>query len=261
MYSNEPVRDFIRRCKLRLDEEVGQTTNFWSTSESVEYMREGVREVWQAVRETHQNWFVKQMNSTDGTVNIGGRNYDTYNLAIVSGREKLLLPPDFHELLFLESPPDVNASLQVSDPFFPRAVFEYRNLTQRRFREDALNHITTNVRRYLYDVVYGPGGPYILFSPPISLQQTLSTRIMYIALPTDLTIADTFEGTGFTTLMVDAVLAYTCYAAAKKQDLVENLQTLGQAWALKRELATRAAGPKQTRDEETVEGYLEDEDM
>lgn len=261
MYSNEPIRDFVRRCKLRLDEEIGQDTNFWSRAETVEYLNEGVAEVWQAVRETHQNWSVKQMLSTDPEQKINGRLYDPSNLRIVQDRERLMLPPDFHELLFMEAPPGQNSSLQVSDPFFPRVVFEYHNLTQRRFRQDAINHITTNVRRYLYDVVYGPEGPYVLFSPPISLSESLETKIMYIALPPLLTIADTFEGTGFNRIMVDAVLGYVVWTAAVKQDLLEDYTKLERKWNLKRELAVRSAGPKQTRDEETVEGYLEDEDI
>lgn len=260
MYSNESIKLFLNRCRKRLDQELDPNTNFWAPSEMLEYLNEGMSEVWQAVRETHQNWFVKEMNSTDGMAKIGGRDFDTSNLRIQNGRTRLLLPPDFHELLFIEGFPPETSNTETIDPFFPSVVFEYKNLTQRRFRQDALNNITNNVRRYQYDVVYASTGPYIIFSPPLSLQDSLETRINYIASPAQLGLFDSFEGTGFTTLMVAAVLAYVCYAAVKKEDLVENLTTWLNTWNLKRELAVRAAGPKQTRDEETVEGYLEDEE-
>lgn len=261
MYANETVQNLIRRASQRLDQEVDPGSNFWSPAEMVEYVNEGVHELWQNIREAHQNWFVKEMTSRDGTVKIGGRDYDTSNLRAQAQRERLLLPPDFHELLFIEGLRDENASLEVSDPFFPRIQFEYKNLTQRRFRNDSQNHITTNVRRYLYDVVYGATGPFILFSPPIALAEALDIKIMYLAMPVRLTLQDSFEAIGFTTLMTDALLAYVCFAAATKENLSENLANFGATWNRKRELAVRAAGPKQTRDEETVEGYLEDEDM
>jgi len=260
MYSNETVENLIRRTMVRMDQEVDQSSNFWSNAEMLEYLNEGIHELWQNIRETHQNWFVREMTSRDTVVRIGGRDYDTANLRVQDDRERLLLPPDFQELLFIEGLADDTTTLQVSDPFFPRIQFEYKNLTQRRFRNDAVNFITTNVRRYLYDVVYGATGPYIIFSPPISLAEPLDIKIMYLAMPPKLAIKDTFEATGFTTLMTDALLAYMCYAAATKENLTENLANFGRTWNSKRELAVRAAGPKQTRDEETVEGYLEDEE-
>lgn len=258
MFSNELVKTFIGRCQHRLDQEADPTSNFWSTAEMVEYMNEGLREVWQAVRETHQNWFVRTLTSTDGTLRIGGRDYDTDLLRFTNRRTRLLLPPDFRELLFLEGLPPENSS-QIGDNFFPVIRFEYRNITQRRHREDSLNFVTTNVRVYLYDIVFSADGPHIELSPPLSLNEDIRGRIKYLAAPPTLRLINTFESTGFTLEMTDAVLAYVCYAAATKEKLVENLTTFKLVWDLKRELAVRSAGPKQTRDEETVEGFLEDE--
>lgn len=257
LYSNESVKSFINRCAKRMDQELDPQSNFWSQNEMVEYLNEGCREVWQAVREEHQNWFVKELTSTDSVKKIGGRDYDPSLLRLVLGRTRLLLPPDFRELLFIEGVPPAS-SQEIPDQFFPVVRFEYRNLTQRQFREDVLNTFPTNVRLYLYDVIFGAYGPYILFSPPIALNETIDCRIQYLAAPLTLRIADTFEATGFTLEMTDAILQYVVYQAAVKEKS-SDLPQFERSWNLKRELAVRSAGPKQTRDEETVEGYLEDE--
>lgn len=260
MFSIEPVKNFLDRCARRLDQETDIEANLWSQAEMVEYLNEGLREVWQAVRETHQNWFVRELTSTDGVLKIGGRDYDTDLLRLTSRRSRLMLPSDFRELLFIEGMPPPNSG-ELPDQFWPTVRFEYANLTQRKFRGEVLNNITTNVRSYYYDCIFTADGPYILFSPPLSLVEDIASRIQYLAAPAQLRLNDTFEGTGFTLEMVDALLAYVCWAAAVKEKLIENLTTFKSIWDLKRELAVRGAGPKQTRDEETVEGFLEDEEF
>lgn len=260
MYSNETIQSFLRRCRLRLDQELDSQTNFWSPAEMLEYANEGVREVWQATREEHQNWFVRQRRSTDGVMKIGGRDYDTALLRVESGRERLKLPPDFYELLLLEG------LRTAQDTNLTRAViFEYANMTQRAFREasidraSAFDPIITSVQRYRYDVVFDPDGPYIFLAPSYRFEQPFEIQIAYVAVPGELFATGSFEGTGFSTLMVDAVLAYSVYMAIYKEGLAENIPSAERNWNLKRELAVRAAGPKQTRDEEPVEGYLESE--
>lgn len=253
MYSNETTQSLLRRARHRLDQELDIETNFWSPAEMLEYVNEGVREVWQSVRENHENYFLRQMTSEDGILTIGGRRYDSAALAFVNERSRLLLPPDFRELKLLEAIPDPNQEIS-------GVVFEYANLTQRIFRHDIRSTLPdVIVRRYKYDVVYAADGPYIFISPPVAIETPTPIRIAYIAAPVPLTPNGGFEGMGFTAEMVDAVLAYTCFAAVHKEDLSENIASFGQAWALKRELASRTAGPKQTRDEITVEGYLEEE--
>lgn len=260
MYSNETIQSFLRRCRKRIDEELDAETNFWTPAEMLEYANEGVREVWQAVREEHQNWFVRQMRSTDGIKVIGGRNYDTALLRLVSGIERILLPPDFYELLLVEglrTNADTNTTRAV--------IFEYANMTQRSFRESsvaretAFDPIITSVQRYRYDVVYGAEGPYIFLAPSYRFEAPFETQIAYLAMPAALLFNSTFEGTGFTDIMVDGILAYVLFAAVHKEGLTENIAAMERKWNLKRELSVRAAGPKQTRDEETVEGYLETE--
>lgn len=261
MYSTETVQSLLRRIRKRLDQELDNETNFWQPSEMLEYVNEGMREVWETTRETHQNWFVRQLTSKDGIIKVGGRDYDCSNLQIRDRRQKLFLPPDFYELLLFEGTKD----LSQTDLFIPSIILEYANMTQRTFRNDVPQTIPTEIRtyRYRYDIVFGPEGPYIFVAPSFRMgagsDATFDTQLAYIAMPFELTATGTFEGTCFTNLMVDAVLAYACYAAVKKEDLTENLATFEHAWLKKQELCSRAAGPKQTRDEETCEGYLETE--
>lgn len=260
MYANETIPSFLRRCRKRMDQELDAETNFWSPAEMLEYANEGAREVWQSVRETHQNWFVRQMRSTDGTKIIGGRTYDTTLLRLESLRERILLPPDFYELLLYEGlrrPEDTNTTRAV--------ILEYANMTQRSFRESsvaretAFDPIITSVQRYRYDVVFGPEGPYIFLAPSYRFEVPFETQIAYISMPATFGATSTFEATGFTDLMIDAILAYVVLAASRKEALSENIAAALNTWNLKRELASRASGPKQTRDEEPVEGYLETE--
>lgn len=259
MYSNETVKAFINRCQHRLDQELDAEANFWSVAEMVEYMNEGVRELFQAIRETHENWNVKELTSLDPLQRIGGRQYNPAVLQMKQDRDKLYLPPDFQELLWLE-PLRPTGSI---DPFLNSITFEYRKMTQRQFRRDSFDTFEQatrpEVRFYFYDVVFGGGGAYILLSTPGSLLSPIDIRIRYLVTPMALTINDTFESTGLTDFMTDAILAYVCLAAVRKEDLSDNIATFGATWQLKRELAIRNAGPRQTRDPEPVEGWLEDE--
>lgn len=259
MYSNETIKSFIDRCQKRLDQELDTSAQFWSVAELLEYMNEGIREMFQSVRETHENWNMKEMTSLDPIARIGGRQYNPAVLQMKQDRSKLYLPPDFQELVWLE-PLRPTGTI---DPFLNSITFEYRKLSQRQFRRDSFDTFEQasrpEVRFYLYDVVFGGNGAYILLSTPGSLVQPIDIRIRYLNTPPALTLADTFELTGLTDFMTDAILAYVCFAAVRKEDLTENLQTFGQTWALKRELAIRNAGPRQTRDAEPVEGWLEDE--
>jgi len=247
MYSTETVVSLLQRIRKRLDSETGEGT-FWSRSELLEYLNEGVREVWQTARENQQNWFVRELSSTDGVITIGGVSYNTSLLQLAINRSRLLLPPDFHQLLVLEPVNNEDVTL------------EYANVTQRVFRNGAFDtNSTVGVQSYRYDVIYGPDEPYILIAPRFSYTSAVETHLAYVACPVTLAYLGTFDGTGMTTLMIDAVLAYSCYIAVHKHNLSEQYPSLAQSWVTKKELVSRAAHPKQTRDEEPVEGYLEEE--
>lgn len=258
MYSTEQVAAFLRRCQKRLDEELDAGSAFWSQTELTEYLNEGLRMIWQVARETHQNWFVRQFASTDPVLRIGGRTYDPAELTLRQGIQRLRLPPDFHELLLFEPILPEDAGHSTGDGL-PAVILEYANLTQQIFRQGMFDTVTSGIRRYRYDVVYGPDGPYIFISPTMSIEDTAGTLLAYVAAPLPLTPSDSFEGTGFTDIMVDAALAYVCLAAVRKEDLRENVAAFSAIYAEKLGLVTRSSSPKQTRDGETVNGYLEEE--
>lgn len=258
MYSHETVTSFLRRVRKRLDQELDVSTNFWSPAEMLEYLNEGRRELWAKVRETHQNWFVRDMASRDPVVSIGGRKYDPAALKLASPRDKLLLPPDFHELILFEALTN-QVDSQPLGPAVPAVVLEYAGMPQHTFRQGVFDTVTTGVRRYRYDIVFSPDGPYIFVAPTISVEDITDTKLVYVAMPPALQSDGTFEGTGFTELMVDALLYYVCRAAVAKEGIKANVDTFAALYKDKLVTAVGASSPKQTRDETTVEGFLEEE--
>lgn len=252
MYSIETIQHFLVRCRQRIDEALDAEANFWSQGELLEYLNEGAREVWQTARESQQNWFLRTLRSTDEKIDFGGRKYDPSGLALTNGTSELVLPPDFYQLVMLEPLP---AS---GDSRLP-VVLEYANVTQRAFRKNVFDDVTQGVRYYRFDVEYRVEGPVVVLSPSVTLDQSIDVVLKYVQACRVFNIKSTFEYSGFTDIMVDAVLAYVVWGAAQKEKIQENMAQAAQLWGAKRELVVRAAGPKQTRDQETVEGFLEEE--
>jgi hypothetical protein len=252
MYATETIQHFLVRARQRIDEALDQEANFWSQGELLEYLNEGARHVWQTARESQQNWFLRTMRSTDGVVDFNGRQYDPSALALTTGRSELALPPDFYQLVLFEP-------LPVSGDSRLPLVLEYANVTQKAFRRNAFDSFSDNVRYYRFDVEYRVEGPMLVLSPNVQLDQSVDTIIKYVQACRVFNIKSTFEYAGFTDIMTDAILAYVVYGASLKEKIQENMATAAQVWGAARELVMRAAGPKQTRDSETVEGFMEDE--
>lgn len=253
MYALETIQHFLVRARQRIDEALDAEMNFWSQGELLEYLNEGAREVWQTARESQQNWFLRTLRSDDVKIDFGGRIFDPSVLRIQSGRNELLLPPDFYQLVMLEAQP-----VSSSDSRLP-IVLEYANVTQRAFRHGVFNSFVRGVRAYRYDVEYRTTGPVVVLSPTVTVESVIETIIKYVQAPRVFNIKANFEYSGFTDIMVDAILAFVVWSAALKEGVQENVALAQQQWGLKREMVVRASGPKQTRDEETVEGYLEED--
>lgn len=113
--------------------------------------------------------------------------------------------------------------------------------------------------RYECDVVFRTDGPVLTFAPEITLTDAMDIRIEYVAAPRRLAQTDSFEGTGLNDFMLDAIQAYIVYRARKKEG---NTQDIGTAVADFQDASAAvksSAGPRQSRDPETVQGFLEDE--
>lgn len=250
MYATETIQHFLVRARQRIDEALDSETNLWSQGELLEYLNEGARHVWQTARESQQNWFLRTLRSSDETLDFNGRLYNPSALAITTGVDELQLPPDFYQLVLFEPIP-------VSGRF--PLVLEYANVTQQAFRRSAFDTTGQSTSYYCFDVEYRVEGPVIVLSPTVTVDQSVATIIKYVQACRVFNIKGTFEYAGFTDIMTDALLAYVVYAASIKEKVTENMASAAQVWGAQRELVIRAAGPKQTRDAETVEGQWEDE--
>ncbi len=254
-YSTETVEHFLGRVFDRLEQVFDPGNNFWEKHEIREYMLEGVREVWSLARAAQENWFMRTLRSTDGVVHAGGREYDTANLRLSTGVMEIALPSDFNELKLIEAIVQPGSSL-------PGITFEYANQTQRLFRDGTVEQFTdtSTRRRYKYDIEFRVNGPYIVLSPRVQLEAPQEIVIKYIqSAPSLANPKATFEGTGFTEEMVDAIFAYTVWTAYTKEGIQEQMGPALTKWNSKRELVSGNAGKRQTRDAETVDGFMEEE--
>lgn len=256
--STELASELITRARNRLNEELDTGTNLWSDTELLEYLNEGVREVWQTVRESHENWFIRSIRSDAGaSIPIRGRAYDPTLLQLQSGRDEIILPPDFFELRLFEAVP------QQTDATIRRAVFLKADLSAPAFRDRVLDTTNESTQIYFYDIEQRSSGPVMVFAGIPVLDQSIDVIIKYVADAPEMQTGDSFEDTGFTKQMVDAVLSFMVYKAREKeQGDVTPEQALKMAageWERKRTVSLRGAGPRQTRDPEVVQGYLEDD--
>lgn len=254
MPSTETVAHFLRRCRQRLDEPLDPEGNFWSDEELLEYANEGAREVHTTLRETSENWFIRTIKSTDGKTTINGREYDPAVLQFRSGRNEMVLPPDFHELLALETVP-------AADGTRSPVAFHFERLTDNAFRENFLAEARSVAARFFYEIERRVDGAVLVFSPTPGIDETVELCVKYVQSPPELTKTMTFEDTGFEPFMLDAILAYVLWAArGKEEDGGAAATAAAGRWEGKRIHAERAAGPRQRRDAEYVEGFLENDD-
>lgn len=253
MASIETVASFIRRVRRRLDEQLDPGTNFWADSELIELMNEGCREVWQTVREAHEDRFVRTFQSSDGVINVAGRDYDTALLAIKSGRGELVLPPDFHELLLFEMEPQVDGTVR-------QFTFEFAPFSDRNFRENTLRQASPASICHYYNIEWRSGMAVMCLVPAPIVDVTLGTILKYVQAPAEMRKDQTFEDTGFEPFMLDAVLAYVKFKALAKPGMdTQELSAAATEWENKRTFALRACGPKQSRDATVVAGIYEEE--
>lgn len=253
MPSTETVTHFLARLRKRLDEEVDPGGNLWANAELLEYVNEGCRVVWLTVRETQQNYFMRRIRSTDPSpISLGGRDYDPDELTLRAGRAEFRLPPDFAELKAFESISAESGSSSVS--------FTHRSLTSPEYRSSQGLDANDSTTSYVFDIEFRLDGPWMVFGPGVGSDiSDVALELKYIVRPIDLTLKDTFENSGFDSMMLDAVLAYAVQCALKKAEEGEPNANAKAEWEVKRQEAQRAAGPRQTREPEFVQGMWDDE--
>lgn len=251
------VQDLIDEIRSDLDEAVDtgiNETNFWTDAELVTWMNKGIRKVWQKAREAKENWFVRKLRSTDPKLTIYGRAYDPSQMQLVSDTREIKLPPDLFELRLME--PITSSSIDERDD---SVQFYFGNLSDQSYRALSRSVGPAQGGRYECEIIFRTTGPVCTFVPQIALTDPMDVMIEYVAAPRKLAQTDTFENTGLNDFMLDAIQAYVVYRARKKEGASKELDTARADFGDTVDTVKGSAGPRQSRDPQTVDGYLEDQ--
>lgn len=254
MPSTETVEAFLKRCRERIDEELDPEHNLVTQHELLEYTNEGMREVHQTIRETHEGWFQRTLRSDGEPINVGGRSYDPAELRFESGKAELRLPPDFQELLLFES-------LTSDDATRSGLELTFQKVTSPAFRRNVQQDATASSRCFFYDLEHRNDGWVMVFAPTPTVEANIDVMLKYVQAPPQAVRGGSFEDSGFEPFMLDAVLRYVVFCARNKEE--EGGQAAANALGLfdrKNNLAGRIAGPKQSRDVEVVQGVWDDDE-
>lgn len=246
------INDLVTEIREDLDEAVNPSTNLWDDTYLVARMNRGFREIWQAARETKENWFTRKLVSTDAPLRIHGRMYDPVNLRLTETMSEVVLPLDCYEILSFTAVLAVDGSES-------GISIEFGRLGSADFRE-LRGQIGTSLGRYVGEVVYREGGPHLVFAPTMGVSPSVDMLLEYVYQPKEYVVGDSLENSGFNRTMLDAAAAYGVLAAREKEDRsTDAIQRAERQYGRKLALVTRSAGPRQTQDDEVVEGYMESE--
>lgn len=247
------VDDLVAQIRDDLDEAENADTNFWTNAFLIGRLNRGFREIWQSARETHENWFVRKLLSTDPPLRLYGRAYDPAQLALTADATELALPPDFFELLALMP----IASVQSSEP---RPTFTMTSLSASDFRALRQAQSTQVIATYQCDIERRAEGPRLLFAPTIGAGSPADVELHYVYQPRDYAAGDDLENSGFSPTMIDAAVAYAVLEAREREDKSSDaIQRAERKYARKLALVTRHAGPRESQDPELVDGgWMED---
>lgn len=249
----------VRQVRKKLDE-LPAEENFWSNEELLDYLNEGLAEVWQTVREAQRDWFVKTIRSTDSPLTITSREYDPALLTVLAGRDSNLLPPDFDQLVLLEEiPPTLAQELSPSGSTRRGATFIFTQLADTNFRERFGEPGLLEGLVYFVHIERRHEGAFLVFAPAPRVSASIPVVLKYIAQAPTLTLKDTFETAAVTEPMIAAVRAFMKYMAVSKLEDNDFVVRAAGEWERKRLLTLRSAGPNQARDPEHVIGWMENE--
>lgn len=256
-FTRRTMPDLINEVRSYLDEPFNPATNFWTNTELVKWLNRGFQEVYQTIRETHENWFLRTIASTDDPFPILGVQYDPSTMTLDSGMTEIPLPPDFVELRSFITK-DGSVDFPTSGP-----VFEFTNLSSPQYRDarrllpDSRGVTAQLTGAYFCDVVWREDGAFITFAPAIGVTQSRDVLLDYIRGIPPIKILDSLETVGFTEPMLSAVIAYAVREARTKEGSERDIALATQLWDSKRTVALRGAGPRQSEDPAFVEGFLE----
>lgn len=246
------IAELLTEVREDLDEALDTATNFWTDDYLLGRLNRGFRAVWTKVRETHENYFVRRLLSTDAPLTLYGRSYDPAQLAVTAGASWLVLPPDYAEALAFEAVP---ATGETSAPI----TFEWAGFASERFQDGRRLANDAQAVTYLIDVTVGEGGPRLQLSPTVaSTATTVDTSLTYVYRPKTYAATDALEHAGFTREMLDAVVAYACLEARRTEGVATSITLAQGAWLEKLTHAVNAAGPRQSQAPEIVEGTYEE---
>jgi len=170
---------------IRLDQTVSP---LWNDLELVDLANEVIDSVIAPqLRLTRRHQYVRRMLSSDPPVTIFGQVFDPSGLRITTGRQHLVLPPDFIEIVRI-TPLTTNANTETA-----AIRFKPRDVADPAFIEsdmaDQVNPGTISTNDFFYDILGGygatdiPGGGFgnaLLRITPLGAN-TVDIELLYVA--------------------------------------------------------------------------------
>lgn len=225
------------KVRRHLDE---STASFWSSDELVGHMNGGIKELWRAINDLHQEHFL---------------TIDASNVSLAaSGTQLTGVPSDVFRVHLIE-PRDLTSA-----GAYRHVIFEPRDLNSGDFRRArSFSAVDPSNAQVVFYAIINAGAPVaapVIKTAPL-LSATVPLTLYYVPTISDLTAAGTNPIPGDSD---EAIIAWTiAHARAKeREDRSPDPEWLAMYATHKTNLLT-ALTPRQTQKEEVVEGMFEDE--
>ncbi|HYE59337.1 MAG TPA: hypothetical protein VD948_12570 [Rhodothermales bacterium] len=241
MAARKSLSDLRTAVRDNLDE---STASFWTNAELNRFINRAKDKVWVEVRKLKLDFFEKSLASTAGSQTILGETYDPTNLRVTVGGSTMTLPPDFHELKYLE----------VITSGHEDVVFRYLDLANPLFRRLRAMTDNTAPSEFRFDVYGTSYSNQILVYAPKS-DTLLDTRLFYVYKPADLS-ADADELDMPDPLYIAVEEYATTRAQLKDRD---ELAAVWQQMGNKTVADLVGAAARQTQDIECAQSAFEDD--
>lgn len=137
---------------------------FWSDNEVIRYINNAYLELWRIAKNLRSDLFTEIIASTDGTVNIGGENYDPSVLQLAQDVVYYTLPPDLSEI----------KAIQVITSEQEGTVFRFKDRATEEFKTALRRNASTGSGEFIYDII---GRRTLIIAP--KPQEALDIEITY----------------------------------------------------------------------------------